>query len=623
MRRMTYFVMALALVLGLAQCKKEQLVEPQGEQVRITLNVNNGNSSKAEVVPPHVNFVNGDQILVASGGHYVGTLTYDGTNFSGDITNPAEGEPLYFYFLGNNAVLNAPVDDEIKGCTVNISDQTGYPALPVISMGVSIDRANHNAIVNYSSQVDSYEAQLHNKASLMKFKVTTNSNAAVCITGMNNKVTVNFYDRSENDGFSYGKADTEGVIKLKSGSGTEVEKWAIVLKQVALDEGAEGTTYTEDGVYVGARSAIPAIDMDEYFDTGIDLTVNESAVIDFSTVTGDIIVGNHMTLSGTLNEIHKISIADGASVTLDGVNINIPSGSGYNYTYGGLTCLGNATIILEGENVVNGGEFPGITVSSGSSDTLTIEGTGRLDVSASPNYNSPSIGRRSGNNGGNINIKSGSIYANSCIGGTVNSINISGGYIEVIGGQYRSHAAIGSQADGTCGSINITGGEIHATGGPNGGAGIGSGSGSYASCGAITISGASTIVATGGNSSSGEFGAGIGSGYYGSCGVITINSGDITATGAGARLSSAAGIGTGVSGKCADIIIGNGVTQVTSIRKNTNNQNGDRIGKGKNGTLTSGHLTIGGNTYDPDPTAVTGFTVTRNNTTWTIEPASN
>ena len=72
MKRMTYFVMALALVLGFTQCKKEK-IEPQneGNVVRITLEVNGSAStgssadgSRAQVDPPHVNFVNGDQILV-------------------------------------------------------------------------------------------------------------------------------------------------------------------------------------------------------------------------------------------------------------------------------------------------------------------------------------------------------------------------------------------------------------------------------------------------------------------------------------------------------------------------------------------------------------------------------
>ena len=108
MRRTLYFMMALALVLGLSQCKKEQPLEPQGEQVRITLNVNNGgnNGSRVNVDPttsPMVTFEEGDKILVGYDGAYVGTLTHNGTQFEGSInaTQSAEDQPLYFYFVGN------------------------------------------------------------------------------------------------------------------------------------------------------------------------------------------------------------------------------------------------------------------------------------------------------------------------------------------------------------------------------------------------------------------------------------------------------------------------------------------------------------------------------------------
>lgn len=50
MKKMTYIVMALALVLGLAQCKKEQPIsQSETEGLFITLDVENG--SKHEVVP--------------------------------------------------------------------------------------------------------------------------------------------------------------------------------------------------------------------------------------------------------------------------------------------------------------------------------------------------------------------------------------------------------------------------------------------------------------------------------------------------------------------------------------------------------------------------------------------
>ena len=68
MKRLGMIVMAGLLVLGLAQCKKEQTnnTQSEGNVVRITLNVD-GNGSRVNVDPDameQVTFANGDQIVV-------------------------------------------------------------------------------------------------------------------------------------------------------------------------------------------------------------------------------------------------------------------------------------------------------------------------------------------------------------------------------------------------------------------------------------------------------------------------------------------------------------------------------------------------------------------------------
>ena len=72
MRSTLYFVMALALVLGFTQCKKDQPT-PQTQGVRITLNVDGGNNNSRVIVNPtgHTNpdyatvtFEEGDVIYV-------------------------------------------------------------------------------------------------------------------------------------------------------------------------------------------------------------------------------------------------------------------------------------------------------------------------------------------------------------------------------------------------------------------------------------------------------------------------------------------------------------------------------------------------------------------------------
>lgn len=125
-----------------------------------------------------------------------------------------------------------------------------------------------------------------------------------------------------------------------------------------------------------------------------------------------------------VGQSYKVSIADGATVTLRDVENNgkiEDHGTILEYRPG-IKCLGDATIILEGNNTVTGGDqYAGIYVPG--DKTLTIRGTG--------------------------------------------SLNVTGGY---------SAAGIGGNAtgDANCGSIVISGGTVTATGG-SGGAGIGLG----------------------------------------------------------------------------------------------------------------------------------------------------
>ena len=238
MKRMTYVVMALALVLGLAQCKKEQLETPQneGNSVMITLDVKGDNNAKVDVNPPHVTFERDDEIVVACNDHYVGTLKHNGTNFSGPIENATPGEHLYFYFFGNKTPQF--FGEGKSNCSVYIGEQT--KALPVISFSASTE--------DFQTDRTNYSAILQNKCSLMKFNVTTTSDTTIYINGMNNFVTVNF--GSGNNGFSY-RQQCDGKIEM-NGVNTENETWAIVLPQGPV---AGGNAWTEDG-YIGTRPAI-------------------------------------------------------------------------------------------------------------------------------------------------------------------------------------------------------------------------------------------------------------------------------------------------------------------------------------------------------------------------------
>jgi hypothetical protein len=268
--------------------------------------------------------------------------------------------------------------------------------------------------------------------------------------------------------------------------------------------------------------------------------------VNLSELTTDYVAQDGETLVGTLGANVKISIADGATVTLDGVTIN--GVNEYDFQWAGLNCVGDATIILKDgtTNTVKGfyDDWPGIHVPGGS--TLTIQGetlgTGKLIAS-------------------------------------------SNGYGCGIGGGWNI-------ANDSCGNINIEGGNITATG-AKGSAGIGGGN--VQSCGAISITGG-IITSTGG-----ENGAGIGSAFGGSCVSINISGGTVTATGG----ANAAGIGGGgangtTDASCGDITITSGVTKVTA-QKGSGASNSIGAGKG-----TCGTVTIGGVVY-PDGVSESPF----------------
>ena len=218
--------------------------------------------------------------------------------------------------------------------------------------------------------------------------------------------------------------------------------------------------------------------------------------INLQYVSSDTVAKDCDTLTGTLAANVKISIANGATVILDGVTINGTNDG--SYTWAGITCLGDATIILKDgtTDTVKGfySTYPGIYVPENS--TLTIQGgtsgTGKLIASSN--------GSGAAGIGGGDEITSGSILIES-------------GIIEATGGFMA--AGIGSGFSASCGAITITGGTVNATGGDKA-AGIGSGG--EASCGAITItSGVTSVTATKDEDAPNSIGAG----ENGSCDTIT------------------------------------------------------------------------------------------------------
>ena len=360
----------------------------------------------------------------------------------------------------------------------------------------------------------------------------------------------------------------------------------------------------------------------------VDLSnVNKSTHPDGLTLQdGDAVTG---LLDGKSKSSQRlqISIADGASVILKGVDIQ--GYNGQNYKWAGLTCAGDATIILAdgSTNTVNGFycDYPGIFIAEGK--TLTIQGSGSLTATSGGSANPFGAGIGGARNiaCGNIVIEGGTVTAKGgkdCAGigsgknGSCGTISIEGGTVEAKGGAYG--AGIGSGEIASCGNITISGtAHVTAKGGSSGagiGSGVGISSGETASCCNITIGGSAHVTATGGGS-----GAGIGSGDCGTVsGTISIEGGTVEAT-AGSAYS--AGIGSGEDGSCGAIVIGSGITQVIA-KKIAISSDIDIIGAGYNGTY--GTLTIDGVVGATTSSTFTNLTsvLTNSDKTWTLTPTN-
>ena len=282
-----------------------------------------------------------------------------------------------------------------------------------------------------------------------------------------------------------------------------------------------------------------------------------AATLNLATVSTDTMIADGTIVTGILGSNVKLTIADGATVTLSGATINRSSNGCY---WSGLDCEGNATIVLEGANTVYGfrSGYPAIHAAVG--HTLTIRGSGSLTArsrgSAAGIGGGHDASAQAALNSGNIVIESGTITAKG----------------DTMG------AGIGGGPNGSCGDIIIYGGTITADGGI-GGAGIGSG-GTSNHCSSVVIYGGN-ITASGGADA-----AGIGSGGCGSCGGIVIAGGTVDVTGG----NWGAGIGSGDMGICSAVVIKSGIESVT-VRKN--DDRGELIGVGYSDSTCFGILLDG------------------------------
>ena len=461
------------------------------------------------------------------------------------------------------------------GYAAGIGAGKKYPCGNIVIKGGSITATaqpgQSSAAIGGTYQGNCGDITIEDGVTYVEATKSSSSNTYHCIgAGASNacgKVTVLGFEEPVTESPYIIDKSIKYTIQFHSNGGTgSMPVFSLILgKKIFLPK----HTFTRTNYYFAGWSTTAAGDV-EYLDEQavMNLATTNNAIVTLYAVwkepnetitlsSGAVRLLDGQTLSGQGGENTHVTIADGATVTLNGVTITSITNDA-DHSWAGITCEGDATIILAKNttNAVTGGNNgPGIFVPEGK--TLTIQGSGAL--AATGVGNAAGIGGSKQDNCGNIIIE--------------------GGNITATGGS--ESAGIGAGSLHSCGDITISGGTINTTGGQRG-AGIGAANGDYSdqnsSCGNITISGGS-ITANGG-----KWAAGIGAGlWYSTCEDIFIStSGSVTATGG----QYAAGIGTGegrnegtLSSKCGNITILSGNFVVTKGASANHS-----IGVGTNGT---------------------------------------
>lgn len=366
------------------------------------------------------------------------------------------------------------------------------------------------------------------------------------------------------------------------------------------------------------------------FNTNLTPTVTS-----YDLTAGDVTVpaGETATVTGS-NANSVLTIGTGATVTLEDATLKQ------------IVTEGDATLILSGTNTQTT-EFTGAAIQIADNATLTIDGTGSLNVDRKwsrdygcifgPNSNLVVNGgtmvlysnKGAGNrvcmavylnnytqNGGSVEAYG--RYTNNDANSYVNGMEISNDVL-ITGGSLRTE---GATALWVGNNISISGGTVTAIGtGAQYSGSTGIVPGGNKTGGKLTISGG-TVRAEGNGGGDGQ-GPGIGR-RTDACGDIIISGGDVTVSSTGNGFpGGAAAIGTGTDAVDigCNITITSGITRLV-VTKGVNAQ--APIGKG-NASSSVGTITIDGVV---NPTAESFFEnlnleVSNGGNTWTLTPVSN
>ena len=251
MKKLSTIIMALALVLGMSQCKKQETpttgnTTPIYPGVDITVNVgdNEGkaeNGEKHHIAPNYglFAFSDGDKLYVGHGGKFVGSLKFKNGFFSGTIypNDAVTDQPLHFFFLGNSELKSDTIVNQTTSLSISIADQSGN--LPVLSYGASTKP--------FTGAGTTYSTTLKNKCALVRFDLQNQGDYEVTLSNVPTLATVNFANPTPENAIVATEGQDYDDITLYGEEGNTAIRWAILLPGTNLSTGhgdLDTTTYT-------------------------------------------------------------------------------------------------------------------------------------------------------------------------------------------------------------------------------------------------------------------------------------------------------------------------------------------------------------------------------------------
>ena len=269
MKKLSTIIMALALVLGMSQCKKQETpttgnTTPIYPGVDITVKVgdNEGkaeNGEKHHIAPNYglFAFSDGDKLYVGHDGKFVGTLTFSNGFFSGTIYPDATvtNQPLHFYFVGNAVVTETPTENETTSLSINIADQSTN--LPVLSYGASTKP--------FTGEGTTYSTTLRNKCALVRFDLQNTGDYEVTLSNVPTLATVNFDNPTDETAIVATEGQTNANMTLYGEEGNTAIRWAILLPGTNLSPSVH-TDLTWNG-----EGQLPVMGNNTYINSGLSI----------------------------------------------------------------------------------------------------------------------------------------------------------------------------------------------------------------------------------------------------------------------------------------------------------------------------------------------------------------